>query len=126
MIYDSKGEKGKAIHHFETALTIASPLGLSDILFWIHYGLTQLFRVEGDFNNAHLHIEQAKIHAVDNRYQPGQAILVQALIYYGQNRLEDSESEALSALKIFEGLGVQKYLEKCEDLLQDIGQATKS
>jgi tetratricopeptide (TPR) repeat protein len=34
-IYQSKGEKEKAIHHFETALGIASPFNWHDELFWI-------------------------------------------------------------------------------------------
>jgi tetratricopeptide (TPR) repeat protein len=126
-IYCSKGEKEKAIHHFETGLKIASPFGWSDQLFWIHYGLAELFRDEDDFNNAHVHIEQAKTCTVDDRYLLGRTILLQARIYLRQNRFEDSSSEALRALEIFEGFGAQRYAEKCKDLLQDIERrATKS
>ena len=125
-IYHSKGEKEKAIHHYETALTIASPFGWNGELFWIHYSLAQLFRDEDDFDNAHVHIEQAKTYTVDNRYQLGRAILLQAGIYYRQHRLEDSASDARHALEILEGLGAQKYAEECKDLLQDIERATNS
>ena len=125
-IYHSKGEKEKAIHHFETALAIASPFSWNGELFSIHYNLAQLFRFEDDFDNAQVHIEQAKTYAVDDRYQLGRAILQQAWIYYGQNRLEDSTSEALSALEIFGGLGTQQYAEECKGLLQDIKRATES
>ena len=125
-IYRSTGEKEKAIHHFKTALTTASPFGWRDLLFWIHYGLARLIRDEDDFDNAHVHIEQAKTYTADDRYPLGRAILLQAWIYYQQNRLEDSAFEALSALEIFERLGSQRCAEGCKDLLQDIEQATKS
>ena len=123
-IYGSKGEKEKAIHHFETALTTASPFGWRDQLFWIHHDLALLFRDEDDFDNAHVHIEQAKIYTVDDRYRLGRALLLQAQLYYRQHRLEDSTSEALRVLEIFEGLGAQGDVEVCKDLLRDIEQAT--
>ena len=125
-IYQSKGEKEKAIHHFETALTIASPFGWRDQLFEIHHGLAELFRDEDDFDNALVHIEQAKTYTVDDRYLLGRAIHLQAQIYYLQHRLEDSTSEALRALEILEGLGAQEDVKACKDLLQDIEQGTKS
>ena len=125
-IYRSKGEKEKAIHHFETALTIASPFGWNGELFWIHHGLAELFLDEDDFDNAHVHTEQAKTYTVADRYLVGRAVLLQAQIYYQQNRLEDSTSEALSALEIFEGFGAQGDVEVCKDLLRNIEQATES
>ena len=126
LIYHSKGEKEKALHHFETALTIASPFGWSDRLFWIHYNLALLSRDEDDFNKAHTHVERARSYAVDQPYLLGRGITLQALMYYEQHRFKDSASEALHALEIFEGLGVQKGLEDCKDLLRNIKQATKS
>ena len=124
IIYHPKGEKAKAIHHFETALKIASSFNWTLQLFWIHYSLAELFRDENDFDNAHVHIEQAKTYTVDDRYRVGRAVLLQARIYYRQNRLEDSTSEALRALEIFEGFGARGNVEACEDLLRDIEQAT--
>ena len=125
-IYHSKGEKEPAIHHFETALTIASPFGWRDLLFWIHYGLAVLFGDECDFDNAYVHIEQAKAYTVDDQYHLGRAILLQAEIYYRQHRFEDSASEALRALEIFEGFGAQRNVEACRGLLRKIEQAKKS
>ena len=125
-IYHSNGEKEKAIHHFETSLTIASRFGWNGELFSIHYNLARLFRDEDDFDNAHVHVEQARTYTVDDRYMLGHAILLQAWIYYGQHRLKDSESKALHALEIFEGFGAQQYAEQCKDLLQDIERATNS
>ena len=126
VIYHSKGEKEKAIHHFETALATASSFDWNGELFWIHHELARLFRDEDDFDNALVHIEQAKAYTVDDRYQLGRAILLQAQIYYRQNRLEDSASEALRALETFEGLGAQMDMEACRGLLQKIEQAKKS
>ena len=66
VIHHFKKEKEKAIHQFETALTIASPFGWNGELFWIHCSPAELFRDEDDPDNAHLHIEQAKTYTVDN------------------------------------------------------------
>ena len=126
VIYHPKGEKAKAIHHFETALKIASSFNWTLQLFWIHYSLAELFRDEDDFDNAHLHIEQVKTYTVDDRYLLGRAVLLQAQIYYRQNRLEDSLSEALRALEIFEGFGARGNVEACKNLLRHIEQSTES
>ena len=126
VIYRSKGEKEKAIHQFETALTTASSFGWSNQLFWIHHNLAVLFLDEDDFNKAHAHIEQARSNAVDDPYLLGLAILQQARIYYGQHRLEDSASGARRALEIFRRSGAQRFAKDCKGLLRDIEQATKS
>jgi tetratricopeptide (TPR) repeat protein len=81
-IYTSKGEREKAIHHFETALGIASSFNWHDLLFWIHYDLAQLFSEESKFDDAHAHIEQAKSHVVNDAYLLGRATELQAQIWY--------------------------------------------
>ena len=126
VVYHSKGERGKAIHHFETALTTASSFGWATQLFWIHHNLAVLFRDEHDFDKAHAHIEQARSYAIDHPYLLGRGIRGQAWIYRLQDRFEDSASEALRALEIFEGLGAQRDVESCKNLLRDIEQATNS
>ena len=126
VIYRSKGEKEKAIHHFETAITIAYSFSWNNQLFWIHYGLAVLFYDEDDFDKAHAHIEQARSYVVDDPYLLGRGTLQQAQIYYRQCELKDAASEALRALEIFEGLGAQGDVEYCKGLLQIIEQATKS
>ena len=117
-IHDSKGEKKKAIHHFETALRIASPFNWHEALFWIHYDLAELSCGEGEFDNAHAYIKLAKLHAGDDPYQLGRAIRMRAEIWYQQRRLEDAKSEALNALGIFEKSGAVNDAEICRDLLQ--------
>ena len=120
-IYLSKGEKKKAINHFETALRIASPFNWHYLLFWTHYSLADLFRNEREFDNANLHIEQAKLYAVKDAYNLARATEIQADAWYQQHRLEDAKSEALRALGIYEELGATKEAGICEDLLQKIG-----
>ena len=48
-IYRSMGNKKEVIHHFKTALGIASPPNWHEELFWIHYQLAVLFRDEHEF-----------------------------------------------------------------------------
>ena len=125
-IYGSKGEKENAIHHFKTALTIASPFDWPDELFWIHFRMSELFRSEDESNDANAHIEQAKSHAVDNPYNLGCGMKMQARIWYQQRRLEDARSEAVRALESFEKLGATKDAEGCKGLLWEIEEAMES
>ena len=117
-IFTSKGETEKAIHHFKTALGIASSFNWNNDQFWIHHGLAMLLRDDYEFDDAHAHVERAKSYAVDNEYYLGRAILLQARIYYRQGRLEDATAEALRASKILEKFW--DSLEGCKTLLQDI------
>ena len=43
-IYDTKGENERALHHLQTALTVASPFGWHVELFWIHEAIADLFQ----------------------------------------------------------------------------------
>ena len=55
-IYRSKGDKEKAIHHFEVALGIVTSLNAFNQLFWVHFTLSELFCGERRFDDAHAHI----------------------------------------------------------------------
>jgi tetratricopeptide (TPR) repeat protein len=127
-IYRSKGEKEKALHHFETSLRIASPFDWHRMLYWIHYSLAQLFGDGGELDDESTHIEQAKAHAVDcsMQYELGRAMQMQARVWYEQLRLEDAKSEALYALEIFEKLGEVKAVEICRRLLQNVERAIEN
>ena len=125
-IYVSKSEREKAIHHFETALQIASPSNWSTQLFLIHYSLADLFSNEGEFEDACTHIERAESHTADNAYNLGRAIALRAHIWYRQRNLGEAKSEALRAFEIFEKLGAASGLATCKALLQDIERATRS
>ena len=119
-IYDFKGEKEEAIQHFETALAIASPFNWQDQLYWIHEAMARLFRGEDEFDNAYIHISQAKSHTADNPYNLGCAMKIQAWIWHSQRRPEDAKSEVLGALEIYERLGAAADAEDCRELLRKI------
>ena len=119
-LYRSKGETGKAIHHFEVALGIASSFGWHNLLFWINRSLAWLFFAEGRFDDAQPHVDRAKSHAVDGAYQFGQAMYLQAEVWYKQHRLEEARSEALRTADIYERLGAARGLENCRGLLRRI------
>ena len=125
-IYHSKGEKERSIYHFETALLIASPFHWQTELFGIHFAMAQLFRDQGEFNNANAHIEQAKSHTADNTYCLGRGMEVQAQIWYRQCRLEDARPETLGALEIFERFGAVNDAGRCRRLLRKIEEAIGS
>ena len=125
-VYRSMGEREVAIYHLEMALGIASPFNWNHQLFWIHHALAILHRDEDEFDDANAHVEQAQSHAVNNSYNLGCAFLLRAQIYHRQRRPEDSTSEVLRALEIFQKLGAPRDLEVCGGLLRDIGRVSKS
>jgi tetratricopeptide (TPR) repeat protein len=121
-VHGSKGEKEKAIHHFKSALEIASHFNWHDVLVSNHHDLAGLFLEEGEFDEASAHIEQAKPHAINDPFGLGCAIYMQAKVWYRQCKFEDAKSEASHALEIFEKLGA-KDAEGPRDLLQKIERA---
>ena len=125
-IYRSKGEKDKAIHHFETALRTASRFNWQHQLCQIHYNLAELFFGENQFSDANTHIEQAKSDADNDAHFTGQARRLQAEVWNGQGRFEDARSEALSALEVFEKFGSMEEAVACRDILQKIERGMES
>ena len=121
----SKGDKKKAIHHFETALGIASPFEWHDVVFWIHFGLADLFLKEDEFDDANTHTERAKSNAVDDQYKLARVTHLQARVLYQQHRLEEAKLEASHALEMHEKLGAARDAETCRNLLRLIDQEIK-
>jgi len=119
-IFHSKGEREKAIHHFEAALGISSTFNWHTQLFRVHKRLAELFLEKDEFDDAQAHIEQSKSHAVEGTYNLGFAMTLQSSIWSRQGRLEDARSEALGALEIFERLGATEKVEYCKGLLHRI------
>ena len=119
-IYTSKGDTEKAIHHFEVGIGIASAFNWHGSLFWLHYELARLLRIEGRFDDAHVHIEHAKSHTADSAYLLGHAIGSQALLWYNQHRFEEARSGALHAADIYEKVGAVRDVELCRGLLRMI------
>ena len=118
-INESKGEMGKAVHHFEAALATASSLNWHDELSAIHLNLGWLFLDEGKLDDAHSHVERAKLHAVDrDACSLGRGMELQAEVWVREYRLKEARSEALGATDIFEKLGAVEDLERCRGLLR--------
>ena len=119
-IYHSKGEKEKAVHHLEAALSSAYSLNWDAQLSRIHFSLAVGHFNEGRSNDAHAHLGHAKLHATNNSYLLGLVIETQAYFWYKQCRLEEARSEALCAIDIWEKHGPLLDLEKCRVLLGQI------
>ena len=86
----SRGKAEKAIKHYEIALRIASSFGWDDLLFWINYDLVELLLGEKRFSDAHIHLERAKPHAVNNPYDLAHAMVLEARVWYGEGRFEEA------------------------------------
>jgi len=121
-IYYSKHETKKAAHHLEVALGIATPFNWFDLLFWIQYSMAEVSSDEGRFDDAHAHVEQAKLHATNgnDRYTLAYAVELQAGFWHRQRRFEEAKSEALDAIEMFEKLGATDDAERTRELLQQI------
>ena len=92
-IYSGKNETEKAIHHYETALGIASSFNWHDEQLWNHFGLARVFLAENKFDDAHTHAQHAKSHAINNPYSLGRAMELQARVWRGERRFEDAKAE---------------------------------
>ena len=125
-IYRFKGEKEKAIHHFETALRNATPSIWHEDSFWIHCSLTKLSLDEDAFNDANAHVQQAKSNTVSGTYNMGRAMELQAHVWCLQRRFEGAKSEILCALSLYEKLGAAEGAERCRSTLMAIEQAMDS
>ena len=119
----SRGEAEKAIEHLETALGIASTFNWHDQQFWNHYSLTQVSLGQNKFDDAHAHIERAKPCAINDQYDLGRAMELQARVWYKERRFEEATSEALYAASIFEKIGAAKEVEGCTAILRDVEEA---
>ena len=121
----SQGKREKAIHHYNTAIGIASRFNWHNKLLSVHYSLANLFGDEDKFDDAHLHLEQARQYAMGNQYFLGRVMEAQAEMWYSQGRYEAGAAEVLRAIEIYEKLGAARDLEGCRDLLRNIERAFK-
>ena len=115
-----KGEREKAVEHYEVALGIASAFSWHDPQFWIYYSLAQVFAEQGRFDDAQAYIELAKSQAVHGAYSLGRAAHLQAWVWMRQFRFEEARSEALRAVDLLQMIGATIDLETCREFLVDI------
>ena len=87
---------------------------------YIAFCLAQLFFGEGKSSDAHVHLERAKSHAVNDPYILARASRLRARFWYEQHMFEEARSEALRALNVFEKLGASDDVEETRELLGDI------
>ena len=121
-IQRSKGNREKAIHHFEASLRIASVRNSHDKLSRIHLSLADLHLEEDRFGDAQVHIEHAKSRAGDDMFLMGCAFYSSARVLSARNAPEEAKSEASRALAIFEKLGATELIEATRGLLEEIGE----
>ena len=126
VIYRSKKNKEKAIHHLKMALEIASHFDWPDQLFWIHNALSSVFINEQELNDAQFHAKQARSLAAEDQFKLGRAMELQSDIWYRQGRFEETKSEATGALAIFAKLGLLEQVEYCRGILRDAEEAMKT
>jgi len=122
-VYHSKGEREKAIHHFEAALVVSSSFNQHNAMFWNHYSLAKLFSDEGSFDDANAHIERAKSYAVNDEFCLGRVMGLQAKCWHKRGRLEEAKAEALCALDVHERLGAARDAGLTRQLLREIETA---
>jgi tetratricopeptide (TPR) repeat protein len=121
-VYYSKGETTKTIQNLEIALRIASSSNWINLLSCVHLSLAQVFAEEGRFDDAHTHIEHAKLYAIDGYDTHLWALVMfeQAGLWCRQRLFEEAESGALSALEAFEKPGATNYSGRVREILQQI------
>ena len=71
-------------------------------------------------SDAHAHIERAKSHAINDAYNLGRVMELQAKFWYKERRFEDAKREALGAVDAYEKVGASKDVEDCRRILRDI------
>ena len=121
-IYWAKREREKAIHHFEKALRIASTFEWRIELSRIHYDLAGLFWKDNESNDAHSHVNQAKLYADDDLHHLGRVMELKSMILHQQHRLEDAVTEALGTLEIYQKLGASVDIVRLKGWLQWLEQ----
>ena len=119
-IYNSKGEIEKATDHLKTALGIASSSNWDSECFWTLFFLAEAYFDQGRFDDAHAHIEHAKLYAAHNPYDLCHAMKQQANFWCDEGRIGEAKSEVLCAMGGYEKLGAAKDVEYCMELLQEI------
>ena len=97
-ICECRGETEMAIDHHMKALGLARSLNSEDKQASILTCLLGLLIEAGRFDDAQAHIEQLKLHAVNDPVYRGVVIVVQAGIWYRQGKLEEARSELLRTI----------------------------
>jgi len=121
MIYDSKGEREKAINHAEATIRLASSFNSPNMMFWNYLVLADSSYQAGRFDDVNVYIEHAKSYTVGSLYYyQGYVMEMQAKTWYQQDRLEEAKSKALDAIDAFERAGATQSEQQCRETLRMI------
>ena len=120
-IYRGKDNREKAVEHLEVALRIASSRNWHGETCWVLDPLIMLFAKGGRFDDANAHLEQAKLHAVNNANNLARTVALQAYIFYYQGRFGEAESEALRAVEGLERIGATGNAEIWRQFFSGLG-----
>jgi len=122
LIYRSKGEIDRAVHHLQVALEIATPFNWFNLLFSIQHCMARLSFDEDRLDDAHAHVEQVKLCATNgnNPTLLARAMQLQAEFWHRQHRFAEAKSEVLGAVEMFEKLGAINDAESARRLLRRI------
>jgi tetratricopeptide (TPR) repeat protein len=125
-IYCAGGERTKAIHNLEIALGIASSVNCFSLLSSVHLSLASTFAYEDRFDDAHTHVEHAKLYAANDNdtHLWARSMFEQAKLWYGQRRFGEAKSGALGALEAFEKLGAANDSGRVWEFLRRINSDT--
>ena len=110
-VHRSRGNKEKAVEHFEISLRIASSHNWHHDAFLSHKGLVEVFCEMGRFDDANSHLERARSHTTHNALDSAYLIATQAFIWGGQGRLEDAVFQYSRAIDALEELGATRDAE---------------
>ena len=119
-MHHTKGKTKEAIDSFERALEIASSFNWQDQLFWTLCSLAKLLCNQGDFDDAHAHVERARSYVINDPYLSGRAMQLQAEFWCKERRFGEARSEALRAVDVYEKLGAANDLGVCKAILWNI------
>ena len=115
----SRGEMEASIRHFNSALGIASSLGLEDKKAQICWCLAKVFANNVRFCDAEVYLERSRPYMENHPFTPYMVTALRAYVWSGQGRFEEAKSELLRIIGAYEGGAPREGLKEASDILDD-------
>ena len=116
-----KGETDAAIDHHMKALETARSLNSQDKQVKTLLHLVELFIEEDRTDDVQVHLEQLKLHSVNDPAHLGIAMAIQAGVWRNQGKFEEAISELSQAISLFEKMGIPIYgAGNLKEILQEV------